>query len=84
VARAVRRENLEARLAQVEAPTLLVWGKEDRVTPVEVAERFHALIPGSELVYVTNCGHAPMLEQPRIFSDVVGQWLGETAPRRGV
>ncbi len=40
-ARAAKHENLEARLPQVTAPTLFVWGKEDRVTPVEVAERFH-------------------------------------------
>ncbi len=81
-ARAAKRDSLEPRLPQVRVPTLLVWGKEDRITPMEVAERFHALIPHSELVYVTNCGHAPMLEHPRIFGDVVAQWLRETAPRR--
>jgi len=78
-ARAARRDNLEARLPDVAAPTLLVWGKDDRVTPIDVAERFHALIPGSELVYITNCGHAPMLEHPATFSQIVGDWLREQA-----
>jgi 2-hydroxy-6-oxonona-2,4-dienedioate hydrolase len=81
-ARAARRETLEARLGEVTAPTLLVWGKEDRVTPVEVAERFHRLIADSELAYITNCGHAPMLEHPATFSQIVVEWLRETAPRR--
>ena len=81
-ARAAKRDSLEDRLPEVAAPTLLVWGKDDRVTPVEVAERFHTLIPDSELVYITNCGHAPMLEHPETFSEIVEEWLRETAPRR--
>jgi len=81
-ARAARRDSLEARLPEVAAPTLLVWGKDDRVTPAEVAERFYCLIPEADLVYITNCGHAPMLEQPAAFSQIVEQWLRETAPRR--
>jgi pimeloyl-ACP methyl ester carboxylesterase len=81
-ARAAKRDSLEVRLPDVAVPTLLVWGKDDRVTPVDVAERFHQLIPRSELVYVTNCGHAPMLEHPATFSQIVAEWLRETAPRR--
>src|SRR5262245_18886785 len=84
LSREAKRDSLEARLPEVTVPTLLVWGKDDRITPVEVAERFHALIPDSELVYVTNCGHAPMLEHPRVFGDIVAQWLRDTARRRAV
>ena len=82
-ARAAKRDSLEARLPQVAAPTLLVWGKEDRITPVEVAERFQRLIPDTELTFITNCGHAPMLEHPAIFARIAEEWLRETAPRRG-
>jgi pimeloyl-ACP methyl ester carboxylesterase len=81
-ARAARHHSLESELPRLAVPTLLVWGKDDRITPPDVAERFHALIPNSELVYLPNCGHAAMLEQPRAFADVVGQWLQETAPQR--
>jgi len=81
-ARAAKRDSLEARLPEIVAPALLVWGKEDRVTPVEVAERFQQLIPESELTFITNCGHAPMLEHPAIFARIVAEWLRETAPRR--
>jgi pimeloyl-ACP methyl ester carboxylesterase len=81
-ARAAKRHNVETELSRITVPTLLVWGKEDRITPMDVAERFHALIPDSELVYLTNCGHAPMLERPEAFSEIVGEWLRETGPAR--
>jgi pimeloyl-ACP methyl ester carboxylesterase len=81
-ARSARRESIEERLPEVRVPTLLVWGKDDRITPPEVAERFHALIPESELVLLPNCGHAPMLEQPDAFNSVVWWWLHDTRFRR--
>jgi len=83
VARSAKRHNLEERLGDVRVPTLIVWGKEDRITPAEVAERFHAGIPGSQLVYLPNCGHAPMLEQPEAFDAVVSEWLSEQRVRAG-
>ena len=81
-ARAAKRHNVEPALPRIDVPTLLVWGKDDRITPPDVAERFHALIPDSELVFITNCGHAPMLERPEAFAEIVGEWLRETAPAR--
>jgi pimeloyl-ACP methyl ester carboxylesterase len=82
VARSAKRASLESRLGEIRVPTLLVWGKDDRITPPEVAERFRALLPDAELVYVANCGHAPMLEQPRIFNGLVEDWLRETRAAR--
>jgi len=78
VARAARRDNVEARLRDINVPTLLVWGREDRITPLAVAERFHDLIRGSELVVLNRCGHAPMLEHPEAFGAIVRAWLEET------
>jgi pimeloyl-ACP methyl ester carboxylesterase len=83
VARSAKRSNLEARLGEIRVPTLLVWGKDDRITPPEVAERFRTLLPGAELVFIANCGHAPMLEQPAIFNALVEDWLRETWRERG-
>jgi len=74
-ARAAKRDNLEARLVDLAAPTLIVWGAEDRITPLDVGRRFHALIPGSRLVILAGCGHAPMLEHPRAFAGIVRRWL---------
>ena len=84
VARAARSRNIEPLLGAIRAPTLLVWGKDDRVTPPEVAERFHRLIPGSTLVFLPSCGHAAMLEQPSRFNAIVEAWLRDTRTRRDV
>ncbi|MCI0372291.1 MAG: alpha/beta fold hydrolase [candidate division NC10 bacterium] len=81
-AQAAKRHTLEERLPHIRMPTLLVWGAQDRITPPEVAERFHALIPDSRLVFLANCGHVPMLEQPTAFSVAARAWLEETSRRR--
>ncbi len=80
--RSAKRSNLEARLGKIRVPTLLVWGKDDRITPPEIAERFRALLPDAHLELIANCGHAPMLEQPLIFNALVEDWLDETHARR--
>jgi pimeloyl-ACP methyl ester carboxylesterase len=83
-ARDARRDNLEARLEEVRVPTLLVWGLEDRITPPEVGERFRALLRDAQLWHLPRCGHAPMLEWPEPFADIVGDWLEGTRARRSV
>jgi pimeloyl-ACP methyl ester carboxylesterase len=82
-ARAAKRHNVEERLGDIRVPTLIVWGKDDRITPPEVAERFHTRIPDAQLVYLPNCGHAPMLERPESFNAVVREWLVDTLRHRG-
>ena len=77
-----RRSNVAERLGAIEIPTLLVWGREDRITPPSMAERFRALIPDAELTYLARCGHSPMLERPAAFAEVVARWLESTRARR--
>jgi pimeloyl-ACP methyl ester carboxylesterase len=84
VARAARVRNVETLLHTIAVPTLLVWGKEDRVTPPDIAERFHRLIPRAALVFIPSCGHAPMLEQPDAFNTIVESWLSDTRPLRTI
>ena len=74
-AKSAVRHNLEDKLAGLMNPTLLVWGKEDTVTPAWVGQKFHDLLPNSELVMVEECGHAPMMERPEIFNQVLEQFL---------
>jgi pimeloyl-ACP methyl ester carboxylesterase len=54
-----------AQAAQVRAPTLLVWGREDAWIPVANSERFLATIPGSRKVVLDRCGHLPQEEHPQ-------------------
>ena len=75
ISRSAKRETLEERLREVRCPTLLVWGKEDHVTPPEVGLRFLAALPRAEIRFVSNCGHAPMLEQPVAFAEHLTEFL---------
>ncbi|MBD3173762.1 MAG: alpha/beta fold hydrolase [Armatimonadia bacterium] len=77
IAASAKRSNLAEELHQVSVPTLLVWGRQDRVTPLEVAEQFEDSIPRARLVLVDECGHAPMLEQPRAFTMALEEFLGD-------
>ena len=58
-------------------PTCIVWGKQDEVTPPEVAEKFHQLLPSSELYWIDKCGHAAMMEHPEKFNTILMEWLSE-------
>jgi pimeloyl-ACP methyl ester carboxylesterase len=80
VSRSAKRHNLEDRLDEIQCPTLLVWGIEDRVTPRDVAIRFLEGIPSATLRLVPECGHAPMLERPDVFARAVVEFLDSLAP----
>lgn len=78
-AKSAVRHNLGDRLHQITAPTLLVWGKQDQITPPFVGEQFHQLIHNSKLVFLDHCGHAPMMEHPQVFNEHLEAFLEETA-----
>ena len=75
LAKSAVRHNLEDRLGDIKAPTLLIWGIQDAVTPLWVGEKFYELIPNSELVKVDECGHAPMMERPDLFNVALGDFM---------
>lgn len=83
-ARATRAYPMGEHLAAIEAPALLVWGEEDRITPLAVADAFAARLPHAKLVTIPRCGHAPMLEAPGEFARAVAGFLGTLAPRDAV
>ena len=69
------RHNLSDQLHKIQAPTLLVWGSQDSITPPFVGEKFKDLIPHSKLVFIDHCGHAPMMERPEEFNEVLAAFL---------
>jgi pimeloyl-ACP methyl ester carboxylesterase len=75
LAKSAIRHNLGDELGQIKVPTLLIWGKNDKVTPPFVAEDFHKLIPNSELEFIDQCGHAPMMEVPVAFNQILEKFL---------
>jgi pimeloyl-ACP methyl ester carboxylesterase len=62
-------------LRRLTVPALIVWGREDRVVPVECAELFHAAIPNSRLAVLDKCGHFPQFEKPAEFNREVLDFL---------
>jgi 2-hydroxy-6-oxonona-2,4-dienedioate hydrolase len=73
IAEEVNNDNVGPALAALtgEIPTLLVWGRQDAAVPLEIGERAHALLRGSELLVIDNAGHAPYVEQSQAFNDAV-------------
>jgi len=63
-------------LPRVTNPTLIVWGREDRVVPVECGEQYRRLLPNADLTVLERCGHLPPVEQPEIFARLVLDFLG--------
>ena len=55
-------------LPTLDVPTLLLWGDEDRRSPMHVAKQLHAAIPGAELAIIPNAGHVSNMEQPDAFN----------------
>ena len=78
-ARSAKKDNLLGVLKNIQSPTLLVWGEDDEVTNMQVAETFHRNIPNSKLVSVKHCGHAPMIEHPEWFAQQVDEFLRENS-----
>ena len=76
-AKSAIRQNLAEEVSKISAPTLLVWGNNDTITPPFVGEEFHKLIPNSKLLFIDECGHAPMMEQPEEFNRYLNDFLQE-------
>lgn len=74
-AKSAVRHNLSDKLHMIKVPTLLVWGQQDGVTPPFVAEKFNELLENSELHFIDKCGHAPMMEHPNQFNEVLEKFL---------
>jgi len=65
------------RLPDIEAPTLVVWGEDDALVPVDDAWEFGELIPHSRVVVYEDTGHVAMLERPDAFNELVSEFLAE-------
>jgi 2-hydroxy-6-oxonona-2,4-dienedioate hydrolase len=81
-AKSAVRHNLADKLHKIKAPTLLVWGQQDAVTPPFVAEKFHEMIEDSRLYFLDKCGHAPMMEKPEEFNTILENFLKEVVEKK--
>lgn len=75
IAKSAIRHNMAKDLPKMKTPTCIIWGKDDNVTPPEVAQDFQRLLPDADLYWVDKCGHAAMMEHPNIFNELLHNWL---------
>ena len=64
-------QEMTAMLPVIEAETLLVWGRQDGLAPLEQGEALRSTLPNARLNVIENCGHLPMAEKPETFNRLV-------------
>ncbi len=75
LAKSAIRHNMSKELSRITIPVSLIWGKQDKITPPDVAVEFHEQLPNSELNWIDQCGHAPMMERPKEFNEFLDRFL---------
>jgi 2-hydroxy-6-oxonona-2,4-dienedioate hydrolase len=65
---------LKGKLSNISAPTLIVWGDNDKMIPLQYARQYNE-IPESQLVVLKNCGHIPHIEKLTSLSDILVRFL---------
>ena len=69
--------SLSQEIAQIDVPTLILWGRQDRVLGTDSAERFCRDIKNSKLIWIEECGHAGHLEKHEEIGDRIVEFLKE-------
>jgi pimeloyl-ACP methyl ester carboxylesterase len=67
--------NLRSELPGVRAPTLMMWGERDQISPVANAYELARLIPNCKLHIIPNCGHVPQIERPEEAHRIIAEFL---------
>lgn len=75
VSRAARDRTVEKELSDLDLPTMIIWGEEDEITPPATGREFQRRIKGSNLQFLSQCGHVPNWEQPEAFADLLHDFL---------
>ena len=71
-------EELIKSASTIRVPTLILWGREDKVIPSEIGERLHRLIPHSRLEFIEQCGHVPHEEKPEETIALISKFIATT------
>jgi len=72
---AIMHYDFRDRVGEIACPTLIVWGADDRVVPVDAADAYERAIPRSRKVVFPDTGHVPMLERPAAFNALLDEFL---------
>jgi pimeloyl-ACP methyl ester carboxylesterase len=69
------RTDWEPHLRRIGAPTLVVWGERDAITPLVLGHEITAVVPGARLITLAKTGHNPMWERADVFNAEVMRFL---------
>jgi len=64
-------DRVQSFLPKVQQPVMVLWGREDRILPVELAHKLASVLPNARLEIVENCGHWVQIERPEVFNRLV-------------
>ncbi len=67
----------DQRVGSIHAPTLVLWGRDDALTPLTLGGRYQKAIPGATLLVLDQCGHIPQVEKPAEFNSEVLKFLAQ-------
>lgn len=70
---------LDHKVKQIKAPTLVIWGRQDELTPLAMGEAFAQDIAGAQKAYLDKCGHVPQLECAVAFNEALLKFLNGTS-----
>ncbi|HEX9710433.1 MAG TPA: alpha/beta fold hydrolase, partial [Candidatus Thermoplasmatota archaeon] len=76
-------DEIVARFPEIDVPALLLWGRQDRVVPLSVAERLARELPRARLAVLEGCGHVPPEEKPEESLRIVAAFLAEARRESG-
>jgi pimeloyl-ACP methyl ester carboxylesterase len=65
---------LPATLGKIRVPTLVVWGAQDQIIPIECAHLYQQAIPGATLRVIDHCGHWPHFEHPQTLAEIIREF----------
>ncbi len=77
MAKSAMRHNLRNDIPKIKIKVSLIWGYQDNITPVSVAQEFNQLLPNSTLHFLDKCGHAAMMEKPEEFNVLLSDFLNQ-------
>jgi pimeloyl-ACP methyl ester carboxylesterase len=66
---------LPGMLGKIQVPTLIVWGTEDQIVPIECAAQYQRAIPGATVRILDHCGHFAHFEQPLLLAETIGGFI---------
>ncbi|MGK7946061.1 MAG: alpha/beta fold hydrolase [Microcystaceae cyanobacterium] len=65
----------EQSLKNLQQPTLILWGKQDKILGTKSADKFCQILPNHQIVWIENCGHVPHLEQPERVAEAILEFI---------